>query len=118
MKDINKIKKDKYLRRRRRTRAKIRGTAQRPRVSVFRSLRYISAQVIDDEQGRTILAMTEPKIVAKGTKTERALTLGVTLGQKLVEQDITTIVFDRGAYKYHGRVKAVAEGLRQSGIKF
>ncbi len=118
MKDKNKIKQEKYFRRQQRTRAKMIGTASQPRLSVFRSLSYIYAQAIDDTRGRTILAVSEQELKSKGNKTERALALGIALGKKLSEHKIKTIVFDRGAYKYHGRVKALAEGIRQSGIKF
>lgn len=118
MKDKNKIKQEKYFRRQHRTRAKMTGTAAKPRVSVFRSISHIYAQAIDDVSGRTILAVAEQELKSKGNKTEKALAVGIALGKKLSDHKINTIIFDRGAYKYHGRVKALAEGIRQSGIKF
>ncbi|PWB38414.1 MAG: 50S ribosomal protein L18 [Parcubacteria group bacterium] len=116
--DKNKVKKEKYLRRQHRTRFKISGTALKPRVSVFRSLSHIKVQAIDDVSGRTLASVSDQEIKAKGHKTDKALSVGVAFGKKLSDQNITAIIFDRGAYKYHGRVKALAEGIRQAGIKF
>lgn len=119
MKDINKVKRNKTIRRQKRTRAKIVGIAGKPRVSVFRSLQHIRVQAIDDIKHKTILAASDKELKAKkGTKTELALAVGELMGKKLVDKKITSIVFDRGAYKYHGRVKALAEGIRKAGVKF
>lgn len=96
------------------------GTASRPRVCVFRSNRYISVQAVDDERGGPIVGLSEFGIKSKSeTKpVERAQMLGEKFGEVLKKQKIKTIIFDRSGYKYHGRVKALAEGLRSSGIKF
>ncbi len=107
------------LRRRRRVRAKITGTAERPRVSVFRSNRGISAQLIDDLSGRTLAAVnwTEPELRALAP-TPRATRAGELLAQRAKAADISTAVFDRGGYRYHGQVKALAEGAREGGLAF
>ena len=109
-------------RRHNRIRAKISGTASRPRITVFKSNRYIYAQVIDDESGKTIGFVsdysgkkTKP---TKALKTGKAKAAGEVLGESLKKKGIEAIVFDRSGFKYHGRVKALAEGLRESGIKF
>ncbi|MGC9046822.1 MAG: 50S ribosomal protein L18 [Minisyncoccia bacterium] len=112
-KKINKVKQ----RRARRTRSKIKGVAEKPRVSVFRSNKYTYVQIIDDKIGATILSLSTYNIKSKNNKTNKAFELGEMIGKKMLEQGIKTAVFDRGSYKYHGRVKAVAEGLRKSGIK-
>lgn len=116
---MNKANKKNKLRQRRhkRVRAKIKGTATVPRVATFRSLRHIYVQVIDDQQGRTLVAGTDQDL-SKGNKQEKAFQVGERLGSRLIkETKITKVVFDRGGFKYHGRVKAVAEGLRKSGVK-
>ena len=109
----------KRLRRRRRVRAKVSGTAERPRISVFRSNRGISAQLIDDIAGRTISAVnwTEPdlRLLAPG---ERAHRSGVLLAERAKAAGIETAVFDRGGYLYHGQVRALAEGAREGGLAF
>jgi large subunit ribosomal protein L18 len=107
------------LRRRRRVRAKVSGTAQRPRISVFRSNRGISAQLIDDDAGNTLLAVnwTEPELrsLPAGERPARAGTL---LAERAKAAGISSAVFDRGGYRYHGRVKALAEGAREAGLSF
>ncbi|MBU1203334.1 50S ribosomal protein L18 [Patescibacteria group bacterium] len=118
MKDKAKLKKDKFIRRQRRTRVKMTGTPEKPRLSVFRSLMHISAQAIDDIAGKTLTAISDKEIKAKGNKTEKAALVGEAIGKKLMDKKIDKIVFDKGAYKYHGRVKALAEGIRKSGVKF
>jgi len=117
-----KKKQENRKRRHRRVRAKIMGTSKRPRVSVFKSNRHVFIQFIDDEAGKTILSNKitknqEPRTKNKETKTEKAMKIGETLAQKAKELGIKEVVFDRGGFKYHGRVKAVAEGLKQGGIK-
>jgi len=101
-------------------RRKISGSAGRPRLSVFRSLKYIYCQLIDDENARTLVAASskEHDIYKKGTKTEQAIAVGKLLGQKAKNERIEMIVFDRGEYLYHGRVKALADGARAAGLKF
>lgn len=118
MKDKAKLKQDKFVRRQRRTRAKMQGTSDKPRLSVFRSLMHISVQAIDDINGKTIVASSDKEIKTKANKTEIAVLVGEAIGKKLLDKKIDKIVFDKGAYKYHGRVKSLAEGIRKSGIKF
>ena len=118
MKDLNKVKGEKFFRRQRRTRAQITGTASKPRVSVFRSLLHISVQAIDDIAGKTLVAASDKEAKGKGNKTEIAALVGEIMGKKLLEKKISEIVFDKGAYKYHGRIKALADGMRKSGINF
>ncbi|MBP9802415.1 50S ribosomal protein L18 [Patescibacteria group bacterium] len=118
MQDLNKAKRERFFRRQRRTRAKIQGTNLKPRLSVFRSLKHISVQAIDDLSRVTLAAADDSTLKDKVTKTELALKVGELLAKKLQEKNIETAVFDKGAYRYHGRVKALAEGLRNSGIKF
>lgn len=103
-------------RRARHTRSKIFGTAARPRLSVHRSLKHISAQLINDEAGVSLGSVSD--MALKGTKTEKALALGKAIAAVAQEKGITEVVFDRGAFLYHGRVKAVADGAREAGLKF
>jgi large subunit ribosomal protein L18 len=107
------------LRRRRRVRAKVRGTAQRPRISVFRSNRGINAQLIDDDAGRTLAAVAWTEADLKSLpRMEQASKAGLVLAQRAKEAGIERAVFDRGGYRYHGRVKALAEGAREGGLAF
>jgi large subunit ribosomal protein L18 len=105
------------LKRRRRVRAKIRGTATRPRISVFRSNRGIMAQLIDDETGRTLASVqwTEPDL-RELKRTDQASKAGQLLAERAKAAGIERAVFDRGGYQYHGRVKAFAEGVREGGV--
>jgi large subunit ribosomal protein L18 len=107
----------KRLKRRRRVRAKISGTATRPRISVFRSNRGISAQLVDDVAGHTLAAVswTEAPLRDKQS-TEQAAEAGKLLAERAKALDIESAVFDRGGYQYHGRVKAFAEGVREGGL--
>lgn len=108
------------VKRRLRVRARVRGTVERPRVTVHRSNRYIWVQVINDQAGLTVAAADDKKFVSgkkAGTKVERASQVGANIAQQLQKINITKVAFDRGSYRYHGRVKAVAEALRQSGIE-
>ena len=108
------------LRRHRRVRGKIRGTAERPRLFVFRSNRGIFAQLIDDDAGKTIAGaswMELPKSF-KGDKTEQATEVGKRLAAAAKKAGIESVVFDRGGYLYHGRVKALADGAREGGLSF
>ena|ERR1700754_1759277 len=105
------------LKRRRRVRAKVTGTAERPRISVFRSNRGIAAQLVDDVAGKTIAAVqwTEPEL-RELKKTEQSGKAGELLAQRAKAAGIESAVFDRGGYQYHGRVKAFAEGVREGGL--
>ncbi len=101
-------------------RKKINGTADRPRLSVFRSNKDIYAQLIDDTTGKTIAAASsrDKGFDAKGTKVEQAMEVGKKIGELGKSAGVESIVFDRGGYLYHGRVKALADGARESGLKF
>jgi large subunit ribosomal protein L18 len=107
----------KRLKRRRRVRAKISGTAQRPRISVFRSNRGLSAQLVDDVAGHTLAAVswTEAPLRDKPPM-EQASEAGKLLAERALAAGISTAVFDRGGYQYHGRVRAFAEGVREGGL--
>jgi large subunit ribosomal protein L18 len=107
-------------RRHRRVRKKVSGTAERPRLVVFRSNRGIFAQLVDDETGRTLASadwLTEKK-GAKGTKSDQAARVGKALAKSAQEAGISSCVFDRGGYLFHGRVKALANGAREGGLSF
>jgi large subunit ribosomal protein L18 len=101
-------------------RSKIKGTAKRPRLSVFRSNEHIYLQVINDEQGVTLVGAGDygQDSKVKGTKTEKAVKVAKNLAKELKKKKIKRIVFDRGPYRYHGRIKAVAETLREEGLDF
>lgn len=101
-----------------RIRAKIDGTAEKPRLVIYRSLSNHYAQLVDDVKHVTILSCNDLKSKDKGTKTERAKKVGMELAKLAKEKNITMCVFDRNGYKYHGRVKAIAEGAREGGLKF
>ncbi|MDD4271525.1 MAG: 50S ribosomal protein L18 [Patescibacteria group bacterium] len=116
--DINKIKQNKRLRRKGRVRAKTSGTAACPRLSVFRSNRGIYAQIINDEISKTLVAVGAKEIKDKGQKIAVSLELGKLLASKAAAKGISRVVFDRNGYKYHGRVKALADGAREGGLKF
>jgi large subunit ribosomal protein L18 len=112
-------------RRHRRIRKKIWGTAERPRLVVYRSLKNIEGQLVDDDAGRTITGLStlhadlrdfEPE--GSNRKTEQAYEAGKKLAERARDEGIETVVFDRGGYKYHGRVKAFADGAREGGLKF
>jgi large subunit ribosomal protein L18 len=105
------------LRRRRRVRAKIHGTAERPRISVFRSNRGIFAQLIDDDAGRTLAAVNWTEADLRSLKPiEQAKRVGELLAERAKAAGIETAVFDRGGYQYHGRVQALADGAREGGL--
>lgn len=93
-----------------------RGTSERPRLSVFRSNKHIYAQLINDVDGKTIAAVSTETSSAKGTRTERARVVGESIAQAAKKEGITRVLFDRGSYLYHGRVKALAEGAREKGL--
>ncbi len=104
--------------REKRVRAKVRGTSDRPRLNVFRSDRYIYAQIIDDTAGSTLVAASSGKLKNNKTKTEQAKEVGKQLAKEALEKGIKAVVFDRGGYRYHGRVRALAEGAREGGLEF
>ena len=109
----------KRLKRRRRVRAKVHGSAERPRISVFRSNRGVFAQLIDDDNGRTLASVTWTESDLRSLKPmEQAAKAGELLAQRAKAAGVETAVFDRGGYQYHGRVKALAEGAREGGLKF
>ena len=108
------------LKRHKRVRAKISGTPERPRLCVFRSETNIYAQVIDDVHGVTLVSASslEKDFKVDGTKSDAAKQVGVNVAQRAKAKGIETVVFDRGGYVYHGRVKALAEGAREGGLQF
>jgi large subunit ribosomal protein L18 len=110
-------------RRHRRIRRKVIGTRERPRLNVFRSLRHIYAQVIDDSEGQTLVSAStldaEVKRQLDGlSKTEQARLVGAVVAERALDKEIERAVFDRGGYRYHGRVKALAEAAREKGLRF
>jgi large subunit ribosomal protein L18 len=112
-------KRQQRLRRRRRVRARVVGRAERPRLSVYRSNRGVFAQLVDDDAGRTLAAVnwTEPELRKLGAE-EQAKRAGELLAARGKAAGIDSCVFDRGGYRYHGRVRALAEGAREGGLKF
>jgi large subunit ribosomal protein L18 len=107
------------LKRRRRVRSKVQGTAERPRISVFRSNRGLFAQLIDDDAGRTLASVQWTEADLRSLKPmEQANTAGKLLAERAKAAGIDSAVFDRGGYQYHGRVKALAEGAREGGLVF
>ena len=108
----------KRIRRKNRIRAKISGNAKRPRLSVFRSNLFISIQLVDDEAWITLASVSDQKMKKEWTKTQMAKKVGETMGNKMKDLKITELVFDRWGFAYHGRVKALADALRTSWIKF
>ncbi len=113
---IPKSREEKRVRRHLRVRKKVTGTADRPRLVVYRSLKHIYAQLVNDVDGRTLLTVTDSAL--EGKKTERSAEVGKRLAQRAKDAGIEKVVFDRGGYKYHGRVKAVADGAREGGLEF
>jgi large subunit ribosomal protein L18 len=128
------LKQEKRLRRKARVRAKISGTSERPRLCVFKSNKHIYAQLIDDKKGQTLVAASDqdyspPKVPAKGRKGKRgseerkskvaiAFEVGKLIAKKAIENKFEKVVFDKAGYRYQGRVKALAEGAREGGLKF
>lgn len=121
-------KKQKRVRRHNRVRAKVKGTKSMPRLCVFRSNQHITAQIIDDEKGKTIVFASDAgKLDAKlltseakdkSGKVAKAFIVGKLIAQKAIEKKIKEVVFDRGGFNYHGRVKALADGAREGGLVF
>jgi len=124
----SKVRKSRHLQRRRRhlrVRGKVRGSAERPRLVVFRSLKNVEGQLVDDDAGRTLLGVSTlaPEIrdfeaEGKNPRVEHAFAAGRLLGERARANGIEAVVFDRGGYKYHGRVKAFADGARKGGLEF
>jgi large subunit ribosomal protein L18 len=114
---IPKTREEKRVRRHLRVRKKISGTSERPRLVVYRSLKHIYAQLVDDATQRTIMTVSSHG-VDDGKKTEKSTEVGKRIAQRAKEAGITRVVFDRAGYKYHGRVKAVADGAREGGLEF
>lgn len=114
-----KHKKQLRILRAKRVRARIHGTAQKPRLSVFRSLKHLSAQLINDDLGQTLASVSDYEIKGSQAKpVEQAAQLGKLLAEKAQKAKIKKVVFDRGAYRYHGRIKALAEAARENGLDF
>lgn len=111
------IKAKRYEQRKRRVRSRIEGTAARPRLSVFRSSVHIYGQLIDDDKQKTLAAMSDLKIKT-GKKTEKAGLVGEALAKLALAKKIKKVIFDRNGFKFHGRVKALAEGARKGGLEF
>ena len=105
-------------RRHRRIRARVQGTAERPRLAVSKSNRYIAAQLIDDVAGKTLLGMTTRSLSGDATRSEKARELGTRVARAAKERGITDVVFDRGGYMYTGNIKACADGAREGGLTF
>ncbi len=106
------------LRRKVRVRSQISGTAARPRLNIFRTSTHIYAQMIDDEAGTTLCSASDLKITTKATKTELAKLVGTQIAKVAQELKIQEVVFDRGGFRYHGRVKALADAAREAGLQF
>jgi large subunit ribosomal protein L18 len=115
---IAKSREQQRYRRHLRVRKKVTGTAARPRLVVFRSLKHITAQLVDDVAGRTLMTVSSGTGELTGKKTDKSLEVGKRIAARAKDAGITKVVFDRAGYKYHGRVKAVADGARQGGLEF
>jgi len=118
------LKKRSLIRRRKRIRKNIRGTAERPRLSVFRSLKHIYAQLINDTTNKSLFTVSDlspelgSKIKEKSTKSDLSALVGELVAKKALSRKIKKIIFDRGSYKYHGRIKSLAEAARNAGLEF
>ena len=116
------FKKEARKKRHRSLRKRVEGTAERPRLAVFRSTRHIYAQIIDDQQKRTLTAVSDKVLAVEGEskadKKARAKRVGAAIAKQCLEKGIDKVVFDRAGYKYHGRVSALADGAREAGLKF
>jgi large subunit ribosomal protein L18 len=116
-----KLKQERRERRHRRVRSRIRGTAERPRLAVFRSDKRFWAQLVNDDERRTLVGMTDASASVQttaGTKTERAFVLGKRMAEEAQKQNVTRVVFDRGGFRFHGRIKRFVEGAREGGLQF
>lgn len=112
------ISQERKERRHRKIRARISGTADKPRLCVFKSAKHIYAQIIDDTKGKTILSLSDLKVKKPGKKTATAAEVGKAIAKEAIAKKIEKVVFDRGGNKYHGRIKALADGAREGGLKF
>ena len=113
------MNKNQKLRRQIMVRSKIRGTEKRPRLSVFKSNRFMYAQLINDDKGQTIIGVSEKHVKETlSGKTARAKAVGVLLAKKAIDKKIKKVVFDRGSYQYHGRISEIAKGAREGGLEF
>ncbi len=115
--DKIKAKREGRIRRHNRVRAKVSGTAETPRLNVFRSNKGLFIQLIDDVSGKTLASVNDAEIKAGKTKVEKAKEAGKIIAKKAQEKNIKKVVFDRGGYQYHGRTQAVAEGAREGGLE-
>jgi len=119
MKDTNKTKIKKRQQRAKRTRAKISGSAKRPRLSVFRSNKHVYAQLINDEKSVTLASASDLDLKSGSKKKlELAMAVGQLIAKKAAELKISSVIFDKGGYRYHGIIKALADGAREGGLKF
>lgn len=118
MKNPEKIKRENKIKRHNKVRSKVFGSAKIPRLNVYRSNKGLFVQLIDDQTGITLASINDKEIKSGKTKTDKAKEAGKLIAQKAKEKKIEKVVFDRGGCKYHGRVKAVAEGAREEGLKF
>lgn len=118
MTNLVNAKKEKRLRRHRRIRTQVKGSVLRPRLAVFRSNRYLAAQLIDDEAGATLVGLSTRELSKKGTRTELALELGKKVAKAAEGKGVSKVVFDRGGYRYAGNIKAFADGARVGGLEF
>ena len=118
MTNLQKLKQAKRARRHSRVRSVVSGTSERPRLSVFRSTTHIYAQLIDDVNGKTLAQASTLEIKDKGKKTDSSIKVGSLIAEKAKKIGLTKIVFDRGGYAYHGRVKALADAARAGGLEF
>lgn len=117
MKSIIKTQNQKFERRHARVRAKVNGTTERPRLSIFKSHRYMYAQVIDDTKGKTLAAFSSKDVKGK-TPADRAKEVGIGIAKKAIAAEITKVVFDKSGYLYAGKIKLVADGAREGGLQF
>ncbi len=117
MRNINQTSRTKRIRRKARIRSKVKGTEIRPRLSIFKSNKYMSAQIINDDLGATLVSGTTKTISGK-SELEKARALGKVIAEKALKQNISKVVFDRGGYIYTGKVSAIAEGARDGGLEF
>lgn len=118
MGDIQKVKQFQRKRRHKRVRAKVSGTPEIPRLSVYKSNAGVFVQLIDDIAGKTLVSAGNKEVKAKGTKTEQGFEVGKLIAEKAKKAKIEKVVFDKGGFKYHGRIKAVADGAREAGLQF
>jgi large subunit ribosomal protein L18 len=115
---MSNVKTERRIKIKKRIRSRIFGTAQKPRLSVFRSNKDIYAQIIDDVKGSTLASASSKSLTDKITKSDKAVLVGKLIAEKAREAGVETVIFDRNGYLYHGRVKCLADGAREGGLKF